>query len=76
MPIGLANAPGIFKELMSIVMHGLGDFAMVYLDDIIIFNASEEDDKQCIQTFLSGQQHLKLKLSKCKFMQRETQYHN
>ena len=42
MPFGLANAPGIFQELMPIVLHGLGDFTMAYLDDTIIFNASEK----------------------------------
>ena len=42
MPFGLANAPGIFQELMSVVIHGLGDFAMAYLDDRIIFGTSEE----------------------------------
>ena len=36
MPFGLPNAPGIFQELMSIVLQDLGNFAMAYLDDIII----------------------------------------
>ena len=36
MPFGLANAPGIFQELMSIVLQDLGNFAMTYLDDITI----------------------------------------
>ena len=36
MPFGLANAPGIFQELMPVVLHGLGNFAVAYLDDIII----------------------------------------
>ena len=49
MPFGLANTPGIFEELMSIVLHGLGYFTMVYLDDIIIFSASEEEHKQHIK---------------------------
>ena len=35
-PFGLANALGIFQELMSVVLHGLDDFAMTYMDDIII----------------------------------------
>ena len=39
MPFGFANSPGIFQELMSVVLHGLGNFAVVYLDDIIIFSA-------------------------------------
>ena len=65
----------LFQELMSIVLHGLGDFAMAYLDGIIILRASEEEHKQHIQFFYFLRQHnLKLKLSKCKFMQKETQY--
>ena len=42
MPFGLANAPGICQELMSVVLHGPGDFVLAYLDDIMIFSASEE----------------------------------
>ena len=37
MSFGLGNTPGIFQELMSIVLQDLGNFAMAYLDDIIIF---------------------------------------
>ena len=55
MPFGLIDDPGIFQELGSTVLHGLGDFAMAYLDDIIIFSASEEDHKQNIQKFFGCQ---------------------
>ena len=34
---------------MSIVLHGVGNFATAYLDDIIISSASEEEHKQHIQ---------------------------
>ena len=70
MPFGLANAPGIFQELVSIVQHGLRNFAMAYLDDIMILSTSEEVYKQHIQTIFDclRQHNLKLKLSKCKFM--------
>ena len=37
---GLAYAPGIFQELMSIVLQDLSNFAMAYLDNIIIFSTS------------------------------------
>ena len=76
MPFDLANAPGIFQELMSIVLHGLRNFAMAYLDGIIICSASEEEHKQHIQNIFDSlmQSNIKLKLSKCKFMQIETQY--
>ena len=52
MSFGLANAPGIFQEFMSIVLHGLENFALAYLDDIIIFSASEEGHEQHIQKYL------------------------
>ena len=35
MPLGLSNAPAIFQDLMSIVLQGVGHFAMAYLDDIL-----------------------------------------
>ena len=49
MPFSLANALEIFQEPMSVVLHILGDFAMAYLDDKIIFSTSEEEHKQHIQ---------------------------
>ena len=62
-PFGLANAPGIFQELMSIGLHGLGDFAMAYLDDIIMLYASEEEHKQHVQKISDclSQHNVKLK---------------
>ena len=66
MPFGLVNAPGIFQQLMSIVLQDLGNFAMAYLDDIIIFGSSVKEHQR--------QHQLKLKLSKCKFLQKETEY--
>ena len=71
-PFGLANAPGIFQELMSVVLYGLGDFAMAYLDDIIIFCTSEEEHKQHIQKKFNCIRQHKLKLSKFKFMQKHS----
>ena len=36
---GLAITPETFQELRTIVLHGLGNFAMAYLDDAIIFSS-------------------------------------
>ena len=36
MPFGLSNAPAVFQELMSIVLHGLGHFVVAYLDYILV----------------------------------------
>ena len=41
-PFGLAQAPAYFQLLMNQVLEGL-NFAMTYLDDIIIFSNSEEE---------------------------------
>ena len=76
MPLGLANAPRVFLELMSVVLQDLGKIAMAYLDDIIIFSPSMEEHIKHIQIVFDRlrQHQLKLKISKCKFMQEETQY--
>ena len=37
MPFGLANAPGVFSQLMSIALNRMEMFAMAYLDDIMVF---------------------------------------
>ena len=37
-PFGLSQAPAYFQLLIDQVLNGCGDFAMGYLDDIIIFN--------------------------------------
>ena len=71
MPFGLTSAPRIFQELMSVVLHGLENFAVAYLDDVII-SISEEEHKQHIQYIFDSLRQHSLKLSKCKFMQKET----
>ena len=35
-PFGLVQAPAYFQQLISIVLQDCSDFAMAYLDDIII----------------------------------------
>ena len=76
MPFEFTNAPDIFQELMSIVFQDLDNFAMAYLDDIIIFSSSIQEHKRHIQIVFDRlrQHQLKLKLPKFKFLQKETQY--
>ena len=43
MPFGLSNAPAVFQELMSVVLYGCNDFAIAYLDDIMVFSSTLEE---------------------------------
>ena len=70
MPFGLVNAPGVFQELMSVVLQDLGKFAMAYLDDIIIFSHSMEEHIKHIQLVLDRLRQHQLKISKCKIYAR------
>ena len=42
-PFGLSQAPAYFQLLIDQVLMGCGDFAMGYLDDIIVFSKTEEE---------------------------------
>lgn len=40
--LGLTSATGIFQYLMTIVMNEMDSFAMIYLDDILVFSETPE----------------------------------
>ena len=67
-PFGLAQAPAYFQNLMNKVLNGLS-FAIVYLDDIIIFSETPEQHLACIRVVLKRLQaaNLRMKMSKCSF---------
>ena len=76
MPFVLANAPGLFTQLMSIVLDGMETFAMAYLDVIMVFSRSPVEYFEHLHRVfdrLTGH-GLKLKLSKCQFLREETKY--
>ena len=76
MPFGLSNTPAVFQELMNIVLQGCEEFAMAYLDDVLIFSKNPEEHLRHIETIFERiRQHgLKLKLKKCAFCKEETEY--
>ena len=67
-PFGLAQAPAYFQLLMNKVLDGL-DFAMTYLDDIIIFSSNELEDLEHLEEVFCRlrKADLKMKHSKCDF---------
>ena len=74
LPFGLKNAPAVFQRAMqSILGSALGDYALVYIDDVIIFSKNEEDHERHVKCVLKKFEEygLVVKESKCKFHQKE-----
>ena len=74
MPYGLCNAPATFQRLMQNCMGELNlTYALVYLDDVIVYSNTEEDHLRQLQAvFERFHEHgLKLKPSKCSFLHKQ-----
>ena len=74
MPYGLCNAPATFQRLMQNCLGELNlTYALVYLDDVIVYSNTEEDHLCRLQAvFERFHEHgLKLKPSKCSFLHKQ-----
>nr|GFC37913.1 putative reverse transcriptase domain-containing protein [Tanacetum cinerariifolium] len=70
MPFGVTNAPAVFMDLMKRVCKPyLDKFAIVFIDDILIYSRSKEDHEEHLKTILELLKNEKLyaKFSKCDF---------
>ena len=74
-PFGLAQAPTYFQRLINEDFTDC-NFAMGYLDDIIIFSKTEEEHLQHLEEIFKQLQKtgLKLNLQKCSFFKKHIQY--
>ena len=74
-PFGLAQAPAYFQLLMNKVLKGL-EFAITYLNDIIIFSQNELQHLEHLEIVFSHLREagLKMKRSKCDFFKSEIHY--
>ena len=74
-PFGLAQAPAFFQHLMNKVLDNCS-FAMMYLDDIIIFSNTEEEHLAHIEEIFRRLEaaDLKVKQSKCNFFKKHIHY--
>ena len=52
MPFGVCNAPSAFMRLMHHVLRGLEKYVVVYIDEICVFSANEQEHLVHLQTVL------------------------
>ena len=74
-PFGLAQVPAYFQELMTRILKEF-DFAIAYLDDIIILSRRAEEHLSHIRKVFEKlwSAKLSMKLNKCNFFSKEIQY--
>jgi hypothetical protein len=70
MPFGICNAPTTFMHVMNdVFMPFIDEFVIVYLDDILVFNGTWNENVMHVKQVLDVPKREKLyvKLSKCEF---------
>ena len=76
-PFGLMNAPLYFQRFMeSCLGEYRDDFAIPYLDDLLVFSGSFEDHLKHVRLILQRlkKYDIKIKASKCQLFKREISY--
>ena len=75
-PFGLSQAPAYFMALINKVLEGCEEFALGYMDDILIYSPDKETHLIHIEAIFKCLQEakLKLKLSKCSFFKKNLHY--
>ena len=74
-PFGIASAPALFQKVMDTILQGL-DHAMVFIDDILLTGATEEEHLKVFEEVLRRlEKHcVHVKRTKCSFMQASVEY--
>ena len=69
MPFGLCGAPATFQRMMDELLRGTEEYAMAYLDDLVIYSCSWENHLQHLRSILDKLQEagLTAKPMKCQF---------
>lgn len=76
-PFGLTNGPATFQRFINDTLRGyLDDFCHAYIDDILIYSASEKEHKKHVRLVLERlrQAGLQADLAKCEFHVTRTKY--
>ena len=69
MPFGLTAAPAVFQKTMDKVLAGLGTYAKVFIDDIVVWSNTPEEHARHLEDVFQRLRNagLQLKTSKCHF---------
>ena len=76
MLFGLVNAPSTFQRAMSVALQGCEEFAVVYLDDILVFSESRSKHLcylDCVFGKLKEAGYY-VRLPKCSFLQQKVSF--
>jgi hypothetical protein len=73
---GLNNEPSIMSLMNSIFNQYFNNFVLIFIDDILIYSKTEEENEQHLKIVLQNLSKNKLyaKFYKCEFYQRKIQY--
>jgi Reverse transcriptase (RNA-dependent DNA polymerase) len=77
MPFGLFNAPATFQRALDLILAGVKwKYALVYLDDVIVYSRNAEEHLGQLDHVLSllAQAGATLKLKKCEFFKSSVNY--
>jgi len=77
MSFGLTNAPAYFMYMMNkVFMEYLDKFVVVFIDDILVFSKTKEEDAEHLRLVLQKHREHKLyaKHSKCEFWLEEVSF--
>lgn len=78
LPFGLKTSPAIFQRILSNILrkHGLMEFSVNYIDDILIYSPSFEEHVKHIEQVLDAikKEGFRLKFKKCTFASASVKY--
>ena len=76
MPFGLKNTPPTFQRAMTRVLQGCEEFAVVYMDDVMIFSQTEAEHLKHLDRVFAklNEQSYHIRLPKCEFLKKEVEF--
>ena len=76
MPFGLVNTLFTFQRVMSVALQSCEEFAVVYIDNILVFSSSRDQHLQHLHKVFAAlqSQSYHVRLSKCFFFASEVPF--